>query len=649
MLKRGLQIDWQNGIENLNQWLRYSLQFIPVIRAVNEVVEQIPYEQIIYRLSQLAEDAENPDLLKYCSVSLNNYLKSQAVRDFFNVPPFNFLGRIKERLQDYFPTDFRSDVPYRAVAAGFWFLQYKFPNEAKLLFEQAIRLVNQEKQDLLYGQEMYFLADTLDKFYQAKTLLEITNLNPPQFPTEPHLRPNTWQTITQISEIIEDVQLIQEATSQLSRSSALNRAIGNLQEIININSHSHPQQLPKTERGLILEIAQTWQEALQNIAKEVGEIKISEPIEMPYIIGPAVEGQLFKGREDILRTLQSLWSGGKTMQSVVLYGHRRMGKTSILKNINAKLGNKVTLIYVNLQGLGDVQQGTGEVLLELADEMADTLNIKLPDIDELLKLPERTFKQFLKQALEVNPNQALLIALDEFETLETLIETQKIDRSLMAVFRTWTQLSPRLGIIFAGLHTLQEKVGNYNHSFFSSFIPIRVSFLSPSDTDLLLTQPSEDFPLNYSPEILTEIYQLTHGQPFLVQLIGFQLVSRYNRKLTQSQSLTSAKKSAPSTTLTLSDLNEIINHDFFQQGSFYFEGIWRQAQEGAIAQTDILTLLAPHPNGLTESELFPQLQLTEEQFKDAIDTLERHDVIKTIDGYFKIIVELFRRWLTYQD
>ncbi|MGK7945584.1 MAG: ATP-binding protein, partial [Microcystaceae cyanobacterium] len=489
-------------------------------------------------------------------------------------------------------------------------------------------------------------ADTLVQFYQAKTIFEIATLDAPKFPNEPYLRPTTWETITRMAEIIEDVQLVQASSSPLSRSSALNRAIGNLQEIININGeNSHPQQLPKTERGLIVSIAQTWQEALRNIAKAVGEIKISEPIEMPYIIGPAVEGQLFTGREDILRTLQSLWAGGKTMQSVVLYGHRRMGKTSILKNINAKLGDKVKLIYLNLQGLGDIQEGTGEVLLGLADEMADTLKIEAPDIDAFLKLPERTFRQFLKQALAVHPNQGLLIALDEFETLETLIETGKIDRSLMAVFRTWTQLDTRLGIVFAGLHTLQEKVGNYNHSFFSSFIPIRVSFLDKPATELLLTQPSAEFPLNYSPEILKEIYRLTHGQPFLVQLIGFQLVSRYNKLLTESQSLLSSQKSSLSTTLTRSDLDEIINHDFFEQGSYYFEGIWIQAQGSAIGQTDILSALAPHADGLTEADLLCQLQLDKAQFDTAIDTLAKHDVIKESEGKFKIIVELFRRWL----
>ena len=42
------------------------------------------------------------------------------------------------------------------------------------------------------------------------------------------------------------------------------------------------------------------------------------------------------GREDIMRHLDELWAGEGERSSVVLYGHRRMGKTSILQNLGAR-------------------------------------------------------------------------------------------------------------------------------------------------------------------------------------------------------------------------------------------------------------------------------------------------------------------------
>jgi hypothetical protein len=68
------------------------------------------------------------------------------------------------------------------------------------------------------------------------------------------------------------------------------------------------------------------------VASEVGEISITKPVTNPYVVGDPVQGNLFVGREDVLRQLEELWVIGHHLQSVVLYGHRRMGKTSILLN-----------------------------------------------------------------------------------------------------------------------------------------------------------------------------------------------------------------------------------------------------------------------------------------------------------------------------
>jgi len=54
-LQQWLQQDWETAINNLNQYLRYSRQFIPVLAAVNRVLPQFPEAEIIYRVSRLAE------------------------------------------------------------------------------------------------------------------------------------------------------------------------------------------------------------------------------------------------------------------------------------------------------------------------------------------------------------------------------------------------------------------------------------------------------------------------------------------------------------------------------------------------------------------------------------------------------------------
>jgi hypothetical protein len=618
-----------SGIHNINQLLKYSLQFISVVEAVNQFLDEFSKrssDQVIVFIHQLSEDPFDWNLVRFCSASLSNDIRSETVEGIFFFLPSEW----RKRIQSSLLTDLRLDSSCHAAAAGFWYLHEKDPYSATKAFAKV--------RSLLYGEEMYTLANILSKFSTAKDVTSIATLNIPVFPADPHLHPTTWQTLNSLRRVVEDVQLIERGTNRLARSSALNRAIGELQEIININSETpNPQQVPKAERKLILDIVKTWQTELHNIAKDIGQIIINEPIPIPYVIGSPVEGQLFAGREDILRELQELWGSVNKLQSVILYGHRRMGKTSILKNINQRLDGNIQLIHINLQGLGEIQHGLSDVLIAIADEIANTFKLVPPKDEDLINFPERTFKRFLQAALESIPNQGLIIALDEFETLEDLIKAKKIPASFMEVIRTWTQLSPKLGFIFAGLHTLQEMTADYFQPFFASFIPKQVSFLDKASTRYLLAEPNEDFPLTYTGETLDKIYALTHGQPFLVQLVGFQLVRRFNKQLEQP--------TPPKNTLTLEDLEAVINADFFQQGRYYFEGIWKQASEGAIGQQAILRVLAPHPAGLTQADLLASTQLTPTQCTEAIDTLKRHDVIQEREGRFAIVVELFRRWV----
>ncbi|MFN7657862.1 MAG: AAA family ATPase, partial [Dolichospermum sp.] len=90
-------------------------------------------------------------------------------------------------------------------------------------------------------------------------------------------------------------------------------------------------------------------------------------------------GNLFIGREDIIRQLEELWLRSYQLQSVVIYGHRRMGKTSILRNAANSLDNQVKVAYVNLLKLGDVTQGVGEVLMAISDEIYQVVNIERPN------------------------------------------------------------------------------------------------------------------------------------------------------------------------------------------------------------------------------------------------------------------------------
>ena len=160
-LKHWLQHDWEKGIKNAKQIVAYTLQFVPVINALNQVLAELPLDQVIYRVAQLAEPPYNWELIRYVSV-------------LWFSSPFRF----------------RTDTAARAAAAGFWFLHEKMLRNAV----EAFAVVR----SLPYGEEMLFITLTLSTFNSARNVRYIANLEIPAFPKEPLLRPATWEALTSL-------------------------------------------------------------------------------------------------------------------------------------------------------------------------------------------------------------------------------------------------------------------------------------------------------------------------------------------------------------------------------------------------------------------------------------------------------------------
>jgi len=211
----------------------------------------------------------------------------------------------------------------------------------------------------------------------------------------------------------------------------------------------------------------------------------------------------------------------------------------------------------------------------------------------------------------------------------------------MGFLRGLVQEDSQVAFAFAGLHTLDEMTANYFHPFFSSVINIPVGFLNRGATAQILANPAiEDFLLDYTPEALDKIYDLTYGQPYLVQLVGFHLVRLYN-------DFTFEQGKKRESVFTVEDVEAIVKKpEFFQGGSNYFNGVWGQAGENNdhIQQT-ILIHLAKDTTGLNVNELIELTGIDETDLQKALETLKRHDVIGENQGYWRITVELFRRWV----
>lgn len=370
------------------------------------------------------------------------------------------------------------------------------------------------------------------------------------------------------------------------------------------------------------------------------------PIPNPYVVGNPVTGSLFVGRDDILLRFEELWSTSGQIPSIVLYGHRRMGKTSILRNLSEKFRQDLFIDF-NMQRVGDVKS-SGELLYNLALAIYDALPKATKYLDEPLEndFLERnsstTFDRFLKKVDFVRNNQKVIIAIDEFEIIEELINEGKLEARLLGFWRSLIQTYSWFVMVFSGLHTLQEKTHDYWNPLFGSVQVIPVSFISLKAAKVLITNPSSEFNLDYTPDAVTLIYKLTYGQPYLIQLVCHNLITYFNRQRFEE----GIYRQPP---LTVQDVEAVINMpEFYRDGNAYFNGVWEQAKE-IRGQEQLQILRTLSQQSLTLNQLLEQTNLNAEKLYKALQILEQHDVIQQQGGYYSYKVELMRRWVAEQQ
>jgi WD40 repeat protein len=459
-------------------------------------------------------------------------------------------------------------------------------------------------------------------------------------PANSAIRPAVLTALTRLGRVGAEIATYEAATSRVNKLAALARASKNLDDI----DKYIIAEIVSPEKCLLRRIVRQWQPLVTEASGKFGFWELTQPVANPYVIGNPVTGSVFVGREDIMRRLEELWLVADRCPSVILYGHRRMGKSSILRNLSLRLGANTLIVDFNLQRVGMVSN-TGELIYNLALSLYDVLpaepqtQLGEPDAERFFQHnPYTAFDRFLKQIDRIRGEQRFIVTIDEFELIEQLIAENYLEARFLDFLRGLIQTYPWFVIAFAGLHTLQEMTQNYWHPLFGSVTSIPVSFISFKASERLLVQPSEDFNLDYDRAAIDLIIQLTNGQPYLLQLIGHSLVTHFNRQ-TFEAGIERERK------FTSADVEAIINApEFYRDGNAYFSGVWSQVENSQPAgQIEILQLLSRH--SLSLPEIVDRTDLSFDRVRVALEALQRHDVVKSSGDSYVYTVELMRRWV----
>lgn len=459
------------------------------------------------------------------------------------------------------------------------------------------------------------------------------------------IRADVLDVLNALKQIAEDVAIAENKKSLFVRQGSLLRANSALEALRQQINHTMNTAVPSPEFRLLQTIVEQWSDFVTQAGGEAGQqSQANLYLQNPYIIGTPVVGEALFGRDDILKRIaDELFTCPGQCPSIVLYGHRRMGKSSILRNLDAYLKNvNIKVVDFNMQILGHISD-TRELLYVLAQQiyrsLTPTQTAQLSALERdtfIYENPYHALNSFFQTLTQLLDRQSFIIAIDEFEKIEEKIEKGHLSENLLEFLRGLTQSYPWFSLIFAGLHTLEEMCYSYWHPFFTS-IPIRVSFLPEQPAQQLIMQANH---VAYEDDVVAEIVRLTNGQPYLIQLIGHTLVTYFNRNL-----LARAPECDDYCVFNTSDLKAVLNSDeFYSIGSAYFKGIWLQASKSSVAgQVEILRQLARSP--MSAEQLVQATGRTPQSVRSALEALQAHDVIVKSNHLFTYTVELMRLWI----
>ncbi len=270
-------------------------------------------------------------------------------------------------------------------------------------------------------------------------------------------------------------------------------------------------------------------------------VEISNPY-LRYEHNPAA-GKLFVGRETKLDEIAKLFDDDVGGQCYILYGQRRSGKTSMLNNLEKRLGDD-RFVYSKINAgilTGDGRGGfLGSFTLALEAEISSTLStsaVMPPDSSSENFLGRLRFMSRYVQGAMAAERRRWVVGIDEFTYLYNYyLEDRDGHREAVRDF-----LRAIKALLEAQLFHLiligQESVVQMQRLFpneFAIWRPNRLSYLGENDVRQLVDAPiaklrdNGDRVSRYRGDAFADLFRLTAGQPWFTQRFCSRMVAYLN-------------------------------------------------------------------------------------------------------------------------
>jgi hypothetical protein len=450
----------------------------------------------------------------------------------------------------------------------------KNPDVARETINYLITSTNQQK---VAAQAISGIAvDIVNRCQRLSDIVEIAN----QLAWIPSPVPKELGIVLpQFLDISQNVRASQEATSPYRQYELLNIPINALRQLA--------QSLALTTDARLAisfgNTTQSWLTILETAQRTLHEqAQRSQEIRQVYIAGNSLDPETaknrFKGRKDIFEEIESL-TLSEQPPVLLLYGGRRTGKTSALKYLPYRIQANIVPLLVDLQGaasattLKGLAENLAQQIIEAARRLPRRVYLPNPDANKLAEDPFPALQTWLAEIERNNSGKQFLLCLDEYERLSEVVKATS-SRAPLNFIRNLLQHQRKWILLFSGSQELSE-LDDYWSDYLINTRALRMTYLQESEARDLIQQPVENFSDIYEPTAVDEIIQVTRCQPYLVQLVCYEVVELLNRDIRRN------KRQADTAKATVQDVKEVIPV-VLERGDQYFRELWR-----SLADSDV--------------------------------------------------------------
>jgi len=354
----------------------------------------------------------------------------------------------------------------------------------------------------------------------------------------------------------------------------------------------------------------------------------------PYIAGNPVHGQdKFIGRQDVLRDVEQMLRNAST-NAIVLFGQRRIGKTSVLLHIERELAAKkeFTPIYFDLQDKASLS--LAKVLYQMAQKISLVVKVNLPKRKQFDQNGKFFRETFIPAAVKTSKSQGLVLLLDEFDVLD-LPKHEQAGATFFPYLRDWMKIAEGIQFVFV-LGRRPEELSTDTLSTFKGIRSRRVSLMTHEDSEDIIRQSEKNASLTWNDEAVERVWHWTQGHPYFTQLLCSEI---------WETAIEEEPENPPA--VDTGNVDAAIDAAL-EQGANAFQWIWNglppaerivmaamaEAKEDHISQDELTDIL----NRSKVRLILRELEL-------APETLISWDLLRPVDNTFRFAIPLLRRWV----